>query len=621
MKHRRISQRLRLFLYYGTFTIAALALFFLYIYRFNCRNMLDESSVKQANICASVRDSVKTELDDMSTISLNLVYSSAIRENFISLAAKTGKVTQDPKDVLHSYDNAEAIFDVITAMIGSYQTVPQVNLYTMDGTRVSSGYQQGVSQVNLRKQPWYDAVMSLQGSKYISPPTIRQNLPATGPNRSAHEFFSMTRLFFNEKGRPEGMFEVVQDCNAVFSLASDMEETNAGLHLYVYDDRKNPVYPYAGPTAETDYLGLIRKNNLPEEKGRMLSVPGGSDQFVTWKTVPQYGWTVVAAESEDTVYSSLPAFRSSFFLLTAIALLGSLAVCSVLARQVTRPLSRLTRAIKKLTMHSVLAESTPAPTLTDSSIAEISDLCSSFLNMHEQLRKSSRDLLLARSEEMRANLQATQSLVNPHFLYNSLTCMGALAEDGEDETITRMCGALCDYFRYIADTRRTLVPLREELDCTKKYIECMQIRFGEAFSYSCEIAPEAERIRIPKLIVQPIIENAFKYAFAGAQPWKLNVRAEADESGWRIRVEDNGGRLTGQKREELLRGLRQMDREQELRHTGIGGMGLKNVYLRLTLQYGDRAVFDIDCGRAGRTVFLIGGPIQKGEDHEGATDL
>ena len=615
MKKLHISQRLCLFLVYGGFTIAALAFLFAYIYRFNSQNMLKDATVKQANICASLRDSVKTELDEMATISLNLVYSSAIRKNFSSFASYAEKGSQNKDDVLHSRDNAEAIYDVITAMIGSYQSASQVNLYTMDGTRVSSGYQNFVIKIDLRQLPWCNKVIALQGSKYISEPEVDMSLPATGDNRVSHKFLSMARLFFNEKDQPEGMFEVVQDCNTVFSLASKMEETNSGLQLYVYNDRGVPVYPYAGTPVRVDYLSLIRKNNTNEEGEQMLSISEKGDQFVTWDTVPQYGWVVFAVESKDTVYSSLSSFRMSFFLLTAVVLMGALVVCFFLAKQMTLPLSKLTRATKRLTIDSVLDDRKTTLTSADSSIAEISDLCSSFLNMYDKLRDSSRNLLLARSEEMRSTMQATQSLVNPHFLYNSLTSIGILAEDGEDQTIVRMCGALCDYFRYIADTGRTQVTLREELDCTKKYIDCMQIRFGDALSYTCEISPDVEQIRIPKLIVQPIVENAFKYAFNGAQPWRLSLAADTDGENWQIRIEDNGGRLTDQKREEILWELHHMNRAEELHRMSIGGMGLKNVYLRLTLQYGKEAIFDIDNKRPGITAFLIGGPV-RGESGE-----
>ena len=612
MKRKRISQRLCLFLFYGTFIFIVLAFLFSYIYRFNSETMLNEATVKQANICASVRDSTEMELDNMSTISLNLVYSNAIRKNFSSFVNYEGKKPSSKENELHLRDNAEAIFDVVTAMIGSYQSASQVNLYTMDGSCVSSGYQQTVMKVDLQRLSWCSTVIALHGYKYISVPTVHSSLPATGINVTTHKFLSMSRLFFNEAELPEGIFEVVQDCNSVFSLATKMEGSNKGLKLYVYNDRNQLMYPYVNSQVPANFLSMVRKRSAADS-GHMLSDVSESSRLITWDTVPQYGWTVIAVESPETIYAALPAFRTSFFLLTAFVLFGAMVICFILAKRMTLPLSKLTRATKKLTMDRVLNNSKTTLTSADSSITEISDLCSSFQNMYDQLRASSRDLLLSRSEEMRANLTAMQSLINPHFLYNSLTSISVLAEDKDDATIVRMCNALCDYFRYIADSGRTRVPLKEELDCTRKYIDCMQIRFGDALSCSYRITPEAERICIPKLIVQPIIENAFKYAFSNSQPWNLYLSADTGGGYWHMRIEDNGGGITAEKRKEILSELHHMDYTEELRRMSIGGMGLKNVYLRLTLQYGDRAIFDIDVQTPGKTAFLIGGPIEETE--------
>ena len=621
MQHRKkhcISQRTRLFLVYGNFMLLVLVFLFLYIYCFNRQNVQKEVAVKQTNICASIRDSVKTKLDNMSTISLNLVYSSAIRKNFSSFAAYTGKKNVSKRETLQSWDNIKAIYDTITAIIGPYQSASQVNLYTMDGTRVGSGYQQGVVKTDLDKIPWYHAVLSLHGSKYISVPIVNQDIPASGPNRNAHKFLSMARLSFNGGDKSEGICEVIQDCNTVFSLATKMEKANEGLHLYVYNERGELVYPYTAFSAQDNYLTLTQQKHFQDETTHMVQKTGNTSQIITKDTVPQYEWTVIAVESKESVYTSLSVFRRAFFLLAAVIILGTMLICFLFAKQMTQPLLKLTRATKKLKMNRVLDDSKPTLPLADSSITEISDLCSSFLTMYDRLRESSRNLLLARSEEISANLRATQSLINPHFLYNSLSSISILAEDGEDATITKMCNALCDYFRYIADTTRTLVPLKEEIACTRKYIDCMQIRFGNAFSYTCEVLPEAEEVLIPKLIVQPVVENAFKYAFNSAPPWRLHLYALVDKNYWRIRIEDNGGSLTDQMRDSILWELSHMDRTKELHNTHIGGMGLKNVYLRLTLQYGKDAIFDIDNTQKDKTVFLIGGPIQmKGEENNG----
>lgn len=487
----------------------------------------------------------------------------------------------------------------------------------MDGIRVGSGYQQSVVKVRLSTIPWWKKVIALNGLKFITPPTKNTSLPTSGSNQNTHMFISMIRPFFYESEQPEGMFEVMQDCNTIFSLATKMEERNDGLHLYIYNKYGELVYPYIPLPNHTNYLSLAYRNHLADEKGSIITVSPHNSQLITKDTIPQYNWTVIAVEPKDIIYAPLSFFRTSFFFLATLIILGTLIICFFLSKQMTQPLIKLTQATKELTIDRILDDKQRIPTSADSNIAEISDLCTSYLNMYDKLRKSSRDLLLARSEEIRANLQATQSLINPHFLFNSLTSISILAEDGQNETISRMCNALCDYFRYISNSSCTLVPLREEIDCTKKYIDCMQIRYEDTFSYTCQIDSAAENILIPKLIVQPIVENAFKHAFNNAPPWQLHLSADTNKDYWKICIEDNGGNLTNQKRDRILRELHHMHHTKELHRMQIGGMGLKNVYLRLTLQYGEKALFDIDNTQKNKTIFSIGAPIQpgRGEKH------
>lgn len=622
MRKWHISQRMCLFLFYGSFIVLLLSLLFACIYTLNTKSIFREAAIKQANITASVSDSVKDELDTLSTLSLNLVYSNAIRQNFSGFASttKNGKVTS-LENFSQSRDCALAIYDVITAMIGPFQSASQVNLYTMDGTCVGSGYQQSVYPADLKDRTWYEEVMQRHGAKYITRPMVNARIPASGPNQDYHRFLSMTRLFFRGQDIPEGVVEVVQDCNTVFSLAAELETANPGLHLYIYNERGELMYPYLPAPVYANYEKIITDNALEQGDSRMVEISKNSMQMVTYTKIPNYKWTVVTAEPQSTVYAALSPFRTTFFLMLVATVFVTLLFCFYISKRLTQPLHKLTHAAKKLTISRVLDENKPVLTSADSSIREIAELCTSFREMYGQLRVSSKSLLLARSEEIRADLQATQSLINPHFLYNSLAGIGALAEDGMNDKIVQMCDALCDYFRYISASAGTLVPLKEEIEATEKYVSCMQIRFEEALRYTRFICAGTETILIPKLIVQPLVENAFKYGFNDAPPWCLTIRAYTDVAHWYIEVQDSGGSLTEEQRRDILQSFQNMDYTEELKKMKVGGMGLKNIYLRLSLLYGRQAVFKIENESNGKTVFCIGGPIQVPNEGVSGNDI
>lgn len=291
------------------------------------------------------------------------------------------------------------------------------------------------------------------------------------------------------------------------------------------------------------------------------------------------------------------------------------ALCFILSETLTYPLSKLTRATQKLTINRILDENKSILTSADSNIFEIAQLCDSFRTMYEKLRISTQEVLLSHSEETRAKSQATQSLFNSHFLYNSLTHISIMAEENMNDEIVLMCDSLCDYFRYISDSDTMLVSISQEISHTEKYINCMKIRFGNGFFYSCQLLEETKQVMIPKLILQPIVENAFKYAFQTSGPWELSIRATIKDECWLISITDNGGLLSDEKKEELLNIYMHLDKNEELNSLKIGGMGLKNVYLRMWLLYGKQAIFRVETSVSSHTTFVLGGPIHA--DREG----
>jgi two-component system sensor histidine kinase YesM len=135
----------------------------------------------------------------------------------------------------------------------------------------------------------------------------------------------------------------------------------------------------------------------------------------------------------------------------------------------------------------------------------------------------------------------------------------------------------------------------------------MKFRFGQDFSYSVNIHDQNNNPFIPKLIVQPIVENAFKYAFTGKPPWEITIHVSTGDESWQISITDNGGKLDEKKCEEILRGFRSANLRTELKNLSIDGLGLKSVYLRLLLIYGDAAVFEINHNEH-TTTFILGGP-------------
>jgi two-component system, LytTR family, sensor kinase len=180
-----------------------------------------------------------------------------------------------------------------------------------------------------------------------------------------------------------------------------------------------------------------------------------------------------------------------------------------------------------------------------------------------------------------ARLQALQSQMNPHFLFNTLHTISALMHK-DVEAADRMVMKLSDLLRRALDnTDAHEVPLKQEIDFLERYLEIEKTRFGERLRVDMEIAPDTLRAAVPNLVLQPLVENAIRHGIERhARPGKIILRARRRESQLELEVQDNGAGFPagGPQRE---------------------GIGLANTRSRLQQLYGAEQRFELQNVPAG----------------------
>jgi two-component system LytT family sensor kinase len=174
-----------------------------------------------------------------------------------------------------------------------------------------------------------------------------------------------------------------------------------------------------------------------------------------------------------------------------------------------------------------------------------------------------------------AKLQALQSQMNPHFLFNTLHTISALMHKDVDAA-DRMVMKLSDLLRLALDNTETHeVPLSQELDFLKRYLEIEQTRFRDRLKVEMEIAPDTLRAQVPNLVLQPLVENAIRHGIEPhARPGRIVLRAQRRNGELELQVQDNGNGLPtgGAKRE---------------------GIGTSNTRTRLEQLYGVKQKFEL----------------------------
>lgn len=214
------------------------------------------------------------------------------------------------------------------------------------------------------------------------------------------------------------------------------------------------------------------------------------------------------------------------------------------------------------------------------------------------------------ASKRQAEYLALQNQINPHFLYNTLEGIRAEALISGNTSISSMCEALSRFYRYTISHIQNLVPFSMELSNTKNYFFIQKYRFGERISLKLLFLDDCEeqalRIRIPKLTLQPIVENAIVHGLeCKSGLGVITIIVEVLDSRLLISVKDNGVGIEESNLEKLRKILSFRDGNQTNNDDVEGGIALKNVNQRIKILFGEQYGIEItSCLSVGTDVSL-----------------
>ena len=201
-----------------------------------------------------------------------------------------------------------------------------------------------------------------------------------------------------------------------------------------------------------------------------------------------------------------------------------------------------------------------------------------------------------------SQVKQLESQFNPHFLFNTLENIRYMYKI--DPTIAEtMILSLSNLLRYSLDNTSGLVPLQEDLVHLKNYLSILKYRFNRRLSYDISVAEEAKTCLIPRLIIQPMIENAVKYGFGNHRTLHIELKAYCHEGKLTIICRDDGVGMTAGELDRISRILAQEE-------NGSGHYGLYNIHRRLHLLYGAPYGVEIRSQEGYGTTLVVTSPVR-----------
>ncbi len=401
----------------------------------------------------------------------------------------------------------------------------------------------------------------------------------------------LTSKILNSAGEPLGMVYILLDYNVVFGNLLKHPFAEDGS-LYIVDDEKRIL-----ATTEQDKIGRRvltsswpegddgiegrRSGEIDEEDPAAAAVYDltGTKQLVTLEPLTS-GWYVVALTQMKYMDG-----RS----ITLLALIAGTAILLLVLSMflITTIINNVVRRIRRLGHRMYdLSRGEFDVTIRNKVQDELGDLELMFNSMSERLGGLVEDIRTSSLLEREQAFKAMQAQINPHFIYNSLSLLRWRALDAQDEEQVRIIDALSTFYRQTLNNQVAVIPIREELEHVKAYLEVQQLRYPERVRLEWDIEEQVLSLYTLKTLLQPIVENCYAHgAITRRGDGAIRIAVWRNGDSVAMSVVDNGQGIAPEVLAALEAGT----------YLGSGnGFGTANIRERLALYFGEEAALKLD---------------------------
>lgn len=590
------SIKTKIFLSYGSI-ILLLTLFTSFLYYFVSYNTFVKNYTATSRQSTKIiSHQIEQTFDNINVLQKKMLESDVVREYVFENAARR-KLAFD-----------RAFQNTIYTICGYDFEFFHMNILNLeDNHLITFGQRYDYQPYELTssiKQDLIQPTINLNGAKNIMPTDSGTIYKI---DKDVHTI-SMLRCF----GRyaltiPKAVIEIQINYNTLDRVISDTiySFNRHAETVLIFDKNKKLIYPYdLDQKLLNHYISLDFKNETsfinPNTKER---------EIVTTHTSDFTGFTTLLITPDSYILTNQHFYRNIGILIAAVSLLLLTTISYRVAQSITRPIIRLKDSISHLELDSISEESAYVP---GSNLNELELLSDAYNRMQVRLKESLDDIVKSKTLSVHAQIMALQAQMDSHFLYNSLTIISIMAEEHDDMQVADMCIKLTQMLRYITEDYSKNTTFEQELKHTRNYTDLMSIRFGDKISFDYHIEPGLCFLPIPRLIIQPLVENSVKYSREDGKTLQIEIHSWLEENYWYTEIRDNGNGFTDEAINQVNQKIESLNKEENYPELTINGMGIANIYLRLKLFYSNLFVFEIKNTDQGAFI-KIGGNLNEYE--------
>jgi Predicted signal transduction protein with a C-terminal ATPase domain len=324
--------------------------------------------------------------------------------------------------------------------------------------------------------------------------------------------------------------------------------------------------------------------------------------FIAYTKSSYTGWTYINAIPYDSIFTKVSFLNTALTAIFITIFFFTLLLSLYFAGNITRPLENLTRKMKKVEEGNFELQE---DSTTEERMDEIGQLNNDFDIMIYKINTLIKEDYTKQIVLKDAQYKALQSQINPHFLYNTLDSINWMAKLSHENNISLMVESLGSLLRSTISNKDYIITLGQEIGILNNYINIQKTRFEDRLDFRMEIDSKYNNVKIPKLILQPIVENSINYGLENMiGTCIIKLYAHENNDGLEIVIEDNGPGID----EDILQKIE----KGQVPPKGLG-VGLKNIDDRIRIIFGENHGICINSRNGQGTSVHICIPIETGD--------
>lgn len=449
--------------------------------------------------------------------------------------------------------------------------------------------------IDVKGQDWYKNAESAIENVHFSIPHI-QNLYEDGLYRY-HWVVSLSRYVDINDGEIPGSGVLLVDMkySVIEDVLKQINDSSEGIYYYMISRDGQMIYH---PRKTEMARGLFEENSLKAsgyEEGTYEITTNGHKESVVVGNIAYTGWKLIGVVPESVQTARINNFRYYIFTTIMVLMMMLLEGNRLISRKISKPIRKLDESVKTY-------EAGGKTDIYIGGSSEIRHLGYSVQRSYERIETLMEEIIRQQNERRKSELDALQSQINPHFLYNTLESINALAKIEGQEKISEAITELAGLLRASLPGAKQEISLRDELQYAGQYLSLQKLIKGDFLEWDITADPDVLECKVPKLILQPLLENAMKHGFAKSLDVAMLVIVAKEQNGkLLLQLCDNG---VGMEKEVLRSILEENVQGQDREHIGI-----QSIQRRIRYLYGAGYGLDVQSTPGEGTVVNLSLPL------------